>query len=251
MKNKIAQFLLIVVALFSISLISKAQSKALTNGYPIVTLPHTFNGDSKDIDVDGNNSPDFAIEFSGSVPFYNYRIYGIDPRNQVFVEYYGAPVIAAKVDQQLTSFGGGAYVSILPYQTQILGPVGAPLTPALQSVNISIEPYWSSEGIILGVPSLPGTALHSATISGATDGYIGVYYNRSGSYYTGWLHYQYAGSGSFKILSAGSSPTSGAPVLAGAGDPYASPIVPVSIIVSLIGLFAIGGGTYFRHKKKI
>ena len=204
---------------------------------PAVSLPHTFRRSSGSIDVNNDGEIDFIIEYLGSGSAYMFSITGVNDENKVLVE---------PVDESFAD-----YVSILPYLTLIeYDDFGD--TPPMQGASLGSPAgsYWSNEAIVLGMPLINDTPLQSNTFGGAEDGYIGVYYNVSGSNYTGWLHYQYVSPGEFIILSAGSATGPNLPVAAGFGDPFGNPVVPVSIIGSLIALLAIGGGSYLKRKRK-
>lgn len=247
MKN--LQISLVSIILLSVCFVGMAQKTPLTNGYSITPLPHTFNGDSKDIDVDGDTNPDFAVECYGSAPF-NYRIYGVNPGNKVFVEYDGLPLDAQEGKKALTTTGA-TYVSILAYKTLIEAPIDQiPNSPSeTLEGSINIDPFWSMGGIILGDVLHGSPGLQATTQTGATNGYIGVYYYSSGSYYTGWLHYQYVSPGVFNLLSAGSGSAPQASVPAGLNDPYGPATVPIPLVASIFGMLAIGGGIFFRRKR--
>lgn len=277
MKHNLRLILVLTLCLFLLSFTSKA---FISIPDPeIVALPHTFDGDGDSyyIDINGDENPDFIIEYVNGAYYINGDVNirnSIDGNvndaysfgNLVFVESDGQYNAASQMNGALTKRWYSPYVSILPYLTPIEVPV-LNYNSNLQdgSLNVSMDSYWSYKGIILG--ELLGDALQATTKSGATDGYIGVYYNTSlsygvnvsssdkdyvpsSSYRTGWLHYQFVEPGVFRLLSAGSATAPDESVNAGAGDPFGGVPVPVSMIGSFLALLAIGGGSYFKRKRK-
>ena len=207
---------------------------------PAVSLPHTFRRSSGSIDVNNDGEIDFSIEFSSSGSNFNYRIVGVNEENEVLVETL----------ELLDDDPQPNYASILPYLT-LIEHDGFGDAPPLQGTPLAnpAGSSWANEAILLGAPSLDNNPLQANTFYGAEDGYVGVYYNVSGSYYTGWLHYKYISYGAFTLLSVGSAIAPDAPVAAGFGDPF-DPVVPVSIIGTLVAFLAIGGGSYLKRKRK-
>lgn len=207
---------------------------------PVVSLPHTFRRSSGSIDVNNDGEIDFSIEYSSSGSNFNYRIVGVNEENEVLVE----TLDLLDDDPQPN------YASILPYLT-LIEHDGFGDAPPLQGTPLAnpAGSSWANEAILLGAPSLDNNSLQANTFYGAEDGYVGVYYNVSGSYYTGWLHYKYISYGAFTLLSVGSAIAPDAPVAAGFGDPF-DPVVPVSIIGTLVAFLAIGGGSYLKRKRK-
>lgn len=219
---------------------------ASANGYPIVTLPYTFNATNSvgDIDVNNDGTADFYVNFYGGSNN-RCRIQGIDNSpsspgalsyvssgNKVLTEFIGAP--ASPNGGLQTSLPGTYYTSMLSSGFSISSSVSGGLT-------------WSSDALFFGNPIF-SPSLSGTYYSGANSGYVGVQFLIDGDQHYGWLNVVIDPNGQFvTINSAGYQASAGSPAIAGLNDPFA---VPVPIIASLLGLAAIGGGIFFKRRKK-
>lgn len=219
---------------------------ASANGYPIVTLPYTFNATNSvgDIDIDRDGHADFYVEFHPGAN--NYCIIsgigmgstqdgslGITLGNKVLSEFIGGFDSNGGLQSSLPE-PSGYYTSMLSsgFTISSIRPIGL---------------NWASSSRFFGIREL-NSPLSSTYYSGTQSGYVGVQFLIGGQPHYGWLNVVIDPNGQFvTINSAGYQASAGLPAVAGLNDPFA---VPVPIIASLLGLAAIGGGIFFKRRKK-
>ncbi|HPR33911.1 MAG TPA: hypothetical protein PLK12_17545 [Prolixibacteraceae bacterium] len=255
MKNKISFPLFSLMLLFT--LISYAQMP------PAVTLPHRLSGmeDIAPIDIDGDGVIDYYVIYLSNGTISMSFIEGSNPPispeplpplglslpdpNRIIVEYVSVPtppgVSSLSIPSPLSSAplespSGPPFTRFMPYG-EMIGSTAPGGSEWYEGAYIHV-----SEGLIrtpLGANSYE---------DGVLSGYVGVYFDGLLGWTYGWINIEIAPDGSWVLIkSAGSSTTPGTPIPAGLGDPT---VVPISILASLLGLGAIGGGVYFRRRNR-
>ena len=219
---------------------------ANANGYPIVTLPYTFNATKSvgDIDIDRDGNADFYVEFhSGSNNYCTINGIGITSTQDGSLGMVSGSRVLSEFIGEFDSNGG--------LQSSLPEPSGYYTSMLSRGFSISsVRPVglsWASSSRFFGVRELK-SSLSGTYYSGAQSGYVGVQFLIGGNIHYGWLNVVIDPSGQFvTINSAGYQASAGLPAVAGLNDPFA---VPVPIIASLLGLAAIGGGIFFKRRKK-
>lgn len=226
MKNLLRNVFMLLLVVVFVQFNSKAQLPELTNGYPLYQQGTTFNGQTGYIDINGDNTNDFLIEYYSSGSSSYYRVISVNSTNAIQVEYLApdspSPALTVNPYAPMVKLLGGN-------ETIASGPQAS---PALTTGG----PSWSTWGYIAVNGPLPLLA-NSYTTS---NGYMAAYL--SGGYF-GWAYLSNIGSGTFTYSSAAASSTPGSPIT----TPGA---VPVPFIASLIGLLGIGFGIFMRKRKK-
>ncbi len=231
--------------LFAIAATTGLSANAM--GYPIVNLPYTFDATNTGgcIDVDRNGFADFEVRFANGSPK-RCRITGIEDASP---SPSGSLSVTYSSNKILSEFLGEA---------ESAGALGTPLSPSGFYTSMLSRGYsingtttgglrWESRSNFFGIPDTsPG--LSGTYYTGTQSGYVGVQFVSGGQLHYGWLNVVIDPSGQFvTINSAGYQASAGSTAIAGLNDPFA---VPVPIIASLLGLAAIGGGVFFRRRKK-
>jgi hypothetical protein len=219
---------------------------ANANGYPIVTLPYTFNATNSvgDIDIDRDGHADFYVEFhSGSNNYCTINAIGITSTQDGSLGMVSGSKVLSQFIGEYSSNGG--------LQSSLPEPFGYYTSMLSSGFSISsIRPVglsWASSSRFFGVSELK-SSLSGTYYSGAQSGYVGVQFLIDGDQHYGWLNVVIDPNGQFvTINSAGYQASAGLPAVAGLNDPFA---VPVPIIASLLGLAAIGGGIFLKRRKK-
>jgi hypothetical protein len=262
MKNRTSlNKLLFVLAILS-CMVVKAELPPLTNGYSTFPLPHKFQmtpaGQNVGyIDVDGNNTPDYLIQFyssgigeSGECQIVNYN--SSYTGNQVLTEFYISQFKSPStpsVEKIPLSTPGEPFTALLP-AGEIIGPLLiSPGTGGLTEILPEDNRMWYYAPYIFRVPFNPEDApLASNFTDGNHTGYVGIHYQGDDGWYYGWLNVIIDDNEQWVLInSAGHASASDTPVPAGLNDPFA---VPIPIIASILGFGLIGGGVYLKRRKK-
>lgn len=229
--NKITQGIVaIIIILTTIPLIGLAQLPALTDQITTFPMGTVFNGQSGYIDINTDNTNDYYVTYYSSGTIIYYRIEGVNS-NQVMVEY------------TYPSLGNSGSKALSPPSpipmVKLYGPnelVGASITsPGPLTVNSGEG--WSSFGYLTHYQI---NAPLTASSASSSSGYMGA--ALTGGYY-GWAYFTGLGTGPFTYASAAATSTPGSITTPGA-------TVPVPFIASLLAMLAIGGGVYFKRRKK-
>ncbi|HKM93676.1 MAG TPA: hypothetical protein VJY41_08505 [Prolixibacteraceae bacterium] len=235
MKKHLSIYVLLLISLLLMGTVVKAELPPLAT--PIIsTLPATVSSEVQEhfIDIDGDGVVDLSFYFSGLVS--NGQI-GIDMYNsgKVYVE-QEYPLNSPDTENVPLGISNPFYTSFLNKGTLI--PTDIP--------SGTFESTW---GVISNnLPFHSPSPLTSSSKDGLSSGYVGVYFSGASGNMYGWLNVQiHNGGSSATILSAGKGTGSGAPVVAGLGDPFA---VPFPLIASILGFGLIGGGVWLRRRKK-
>lgn len=193
---------------------------------PEFDLPHTFPDDGQEgtFDLNGDGDADIAVRYSSSGGEYSVNLCPLNS-NMVISDTIGSYKVYTLLLNEGTSIGNTA-------------PSGA---------------AWFSECfLIAGTLSKkspgPQVALTDTYLDEVYEGFIGLKINDSDYFgHYGWLQVDIDDDNqkvTFGSAALAEAPKAG--ILAGAsGD-----IVPVSIIASLFGFFAIGTGLFYRRKRK-
>lgn len=236
MKKTLSSFFAVSIFMLFATFNSSASLPELQVAPTPTTMPFTlltpdpgYDGTTEFIDVNGNGNIDFRVFVTGGTFF----ISGYNSGNMIHTT---IPSFASPENPPLTAPAN--YAKMLEHGTEI----GSGLN--------SWHSFTRLMQIVMPVSPLTSTLME------VSEGYIGVSYIDNGETYYGWIHVEtnpgaYGGSlmssgPSLTFGGAASAPSPGSSILAGSGGT----VVPVSIIASVLGFFAIGTGLYFRRKRK-
>ncbi len=231
MTENFLKTLLLLVAITT-GFVAKASLPALNDSYPKASLPYTFNITKNlgAIDINGDNTTDFFVEFSSNSGDNLCTIEG------AYYESSGRNLILTEGSKKKSP---GSLQGALPGYMSLL----------TSGESIGEDSWlWRAEATIMGEMPDFDSPLQASFGTGAHSGYAGVQFYIGGQIHYGWLNVQIDPSEQFvTINSAGYQVSAGLPAVAGLNDPFA---VPVPIIASLLGIAAIGGGIFLKRRKK-